>query len=87
MDLPDPAYEPDSFASIMLGIDWIVDIEIQVFCMNFLAELKALRAELIQPYFIPLLSGTLPEREATKKERNRAQRKGGTESGWPFIRF
>ena len=69
MDLPDPACEPDSFTSIMLGIDWIVDIEIQVFCMNFLAELKALRAELIQPYFIPLLSGTLPEREATKKER------------------
>ena len=46
MDLPDPAREPDSFASIMLGID---DIEIQVFCINFLAELKALRAELIQP--------------------------------------
>ena len=49
MDLPDPAREPDSFASIMLGIDWIDDIEIQVFCINFLAELKALRAELIQP--------------------------------------
>ena len=48
-DLPDPAREPDSFASIMLGIDWIDDIEIQVFCINFLAELKALRAELIQP--------------------------------------
>ena len=46
MELPDPAREPDSFASIMLGID---DIEIQVFCINFLAELKALRAELIQP--------------------------------------
>ena len=51
MDLPDPAREPDSFASIMhmLGIDWIDDIEIQVFCINFLAELKAFRAELIQP--------------------------------------
>ena len=30
MDLPDPAHEPDSFASIMLGIDWIEDIQIQV---------------------------------------------------------
>ena len=49
MDLPDPTREPDSFASIMLGIDWIDDIEIQVFCISFLAELKALRAELIQP--------------------------------------
>ena len=49
MDLPDPAHEPDSFASIMLGIDWIEDIEIQAFCINFLAELKAFRAELIQP--------------------------------------
>ena len=27
MDL-DPAHEPDSFASIMLGMDWIEDIEI-----------------------------------------------------------
>ena len=49
MDLPHPAREPDSFACIMLGIDWIDDIEIQVFCINFLAELKAFRAELTQP--------------------------------------
>ena len=31
-----------------LGINWIEDIEIQAFCINFLAELKAFRAELIQ---------------------------------------
>ena len=49
MDLPDPAREPDSFACIMLGIDWIDDIQVQVFCINFLAELKYFRAELIQP--------------------------------------
>jgi len=48
MDLPDPAREPDSFASLMLEINWIEDIEIQVFCINFLAELKAFRAKLIQ---------------------------------------
>jgi len=47
-DLPDPTREPDTFASIMLGIDWIENIEIQVFCINFLAKLKAFRAELIQ---------------------------------------
>ena len=49
MNLPDPAREPDNFACIMLGIDWIDDIEVQVFCINYLAELKAFRAELIQP--------------------------------------
>ena len=48
MDLPDPAREPDSFAYIMLGIDWIDDIEFQVFCIDYLAELKTFRAELIQ---------------------------------------
>ena len=50
MDLLDPAREPDSFECIMLlGIDWIDDIEVQVFCIDYLAELKAFRAELIQP--------------------------------------
>ena len=49
MDLPNPACESDSFECIMLGIDWIDDIEVQVFCINFLAELKAFRAKLIQP--------------------------------------
>ena len=28
---------------------WIDDIEVQVFCIDYLAELKAFRAELIQP--------------------------------------
>ena len=49
VDLPEPAREIDSFACILLGIDWIDDIEVQVFCINFLAELKAFTAELIQP--------------------------------------
>ena len=43
-----PRREPDSFAYIMLGIDWINDIEFQVFCINYLAELKTFRAELTQ---------------------------------------
>ena len=48
MNLPDPAREPDSFTYIMLGIDWIDDIEFQVFCIDYLAELKTFRAELTQ---------------------------------------
>ena len=43
-ELPDP----DLFAYVMLGIDWVEDIELQVFCVNFLTELKAFRANLIQ---------------------------------------
>ena len=51
VDLPDPACEVDNFASIMLGIDcqWIDDIDIKLFCINFLAELKAFRAKIIRP--------------------------------------
>ena len=48
LELPDPARDPDLFAHIILGIDWIEDIQVQVFCINLLAELKAFRAELIQ---------------------------------------
>ena len=47
MDLPDPAHNPALFANVMLEIDRIEHIEVQAFCINFLAELKALRAELI----------------------------------------
>ena len=47
MNLPDPARDQALFANVMLGIDWIEDIEVQAFCINFLAALKELRAELI----------------------------------------
>ena len=47
MDLPNPARDLALFANVMLGIDWIEDIEVQAFCINFLAELKELQAELI----------------------------------------
>ena len=47
MAQPDPARDPALFANIMLGIDGIEDTEVQEFCINSLAELKALRAELI----------------------------------------
>ena len=49
LELPDPAHDPDySHMHIILRIDWIEDIQVQVFCINLLAELKAFRAELIQ---------------------------------------
>ena len=47
-ELPDPARDPDLFAYVMLGIDWVEDIQLQVFCVNFLTELKAFRADLIR---------------------------------------
>ena len=47
LELPDPAHDPDLFAHVMLGIDWIKDIQVQVFRVNFLADLKAFTAELI----------------------------------------
>ena len=47
-ELPDPARDPDLFAHVMLGINWVEDIELQAFCVNFLAELKAFRANLFQ---------------------------------------
>ena len=45
-ELPDPARDPDLFAHVMLGIDWVEDIQLQVFCVDFLVELKAFRADL-----------------------------------------
>ena len=47
-ELPDPVRDPDLFAHVMLGIDWVEDIKLQVFCVNFRAELKAFRANLIR---------------------------------------
>ena len=47
-ELPDQARDPDLFAHVMLGIDWVEDIELHVFCVNFLAELKAFRANFIR---------------------------------------
>ena len=48
-ELPDPTRDPDFFAH-MFGIDRIENIQVQVFCVNFLAELKAyaFRAELFR---------------------------------------
>ena len=56
-------------ACIMLGIDWIDDIEVQVFCIN--DQLISRPSELNSPNrnHIPLFSGTLPEREATKNKK------------------
>ena len=55
MDLPNPARDPALFANVMLGIDWIEDIEVQAFGINFLVELKALRTELIAQHNHPMV--------------------------------
>ena len=72
IDLPDPAREPDSFAStcIMLGIDWIDDIEIQSILHQVSSRSQGLQTQTHPTIttFQLLYSGTLPEREATKKE-------------------
>ena len=47
-ELPEPARDSDLFAHVMLGINWVEDFKLQMFCVNFLAELKAFRANLIR---------------------------------------
>ena len=58
----------------MLGIDWIDDIEIQVFCINFLAELKAFRAELIQSQPHPTTHWYYPRMGGNKERKKKRKR-------------
>ena len=61
MDLPDPTCEPDRLACIMLGIDWIYDIEVQVYILHQLSKLRpSCRAQLIQRT-VTTSHDTLPE--------------------------
>ena len=63
MDLPDPAHDPPMFANFIFGIDWIKHIDAQVLCINFLAELKTFRAELITQVQPPHGSAVLSQIE------------------------
>ena len=47
MGTPMVTHLANSAAPSWRRIDWIEDIEVQAFCINFLAELKVFRAELI----------------------------------------
>ena len=63
LELPNPARDLDLFTHIMLGIDWIEDIQVQVFCINFQSRTHS------KVVTSPLLSCTPSEREAiTKKD-------------------
>ena len=43
----DPARDPMLSVNEVLGIDWIEDVDIQIFFINFLSQLKVYRAKLI----------------------------------------
>ena len=40
LNLPDPVHNPLAFTEIMLGVDWIDDLEPQAFFMQFITDLK-----------------------------------------------
>ena len=47
LNLPDPAHDPIAFTEIILGIDWIDDLEAQAFLIQFITDLKQKRSELL----------------------------------------
>ena len=47
LNLPDLVYDPSAFTEIMLGVDWIDDLEAQAFFIQFITDLKQKRSELL----------------------------------------
>ena len=47
LSLPDPPHDPLAFTEIMLGVDWIDDLEAQAFFIQFITDLKQKRSELL----------------------------------------
>ena len=47
LNLPDPAHDPIAFTEIMLGTDWIDDLEVQAFLIQFITDLKQKRSKLL----------------------------------------
>ena len=47
LNLPDPVHNPIAFTEITLGIDWIDDLEVQAFLIQFINDLKQKRSELL----------------------------------------
>ena len=47
LNLPDPARDPSAFTEIILGVDWIDDLDAQAFFIKFITDLKQKRAELL----------------------------------------
>ena len=47
LNLPDPEHDPSAFTQIILGIDWIDDLEVQVFFIHYITDLKQKRSEIL----------------------------------------
>ena len=47
LSLPDPARDPSAFMEIILGVDWIDDLEAQAFFIKFITDLKQKISELL----------------------------------------
>ena len=47
LNLPDLARDPSAFTEIILGVDWIDDLEAQMFFIKFISDLKQKRSELL----------------------------------------
>jgi len=71
MDLPDPARDPALFANVMLGIEWIEDIEVQALFLHQLssgtegAPSRTSCTDVTTPRF----SGTLLKRRQQRRRR------------------
>ena len=62
--LPDPTSDPKHFSDIMLGTCWIDDPDVHCFCIQFLNQLKLIRANKL---FLPLVpKGQLSHRGGKK---------------------
>ena len=47
LNLPDPACDPSAFTEIILGIDWIDDLEAQAFFIQYITDLKQKKSDLL----------------------------------------
>ena len=47
LNLPDPARDPSAFTEIILGVDWIDDLDAQALFIKFITDLKQKRSELL----------------------------------------
>ena len=45
--IPDPSVDPDRFIDVMTGVEWIADKATQIFIIDFIAQLRNCRNELL----------------------------------------
>ena len=78
LSLPDPPHDPLAFTEIMLGVDWIDDLEAQA----FITDLKQKRSKLLinQPLTLHL-SGVLSYQGGNKETRLETRQDKDSEAG------